>query len=46
MKALAHLRSTQAAMLLYSMEIYMPWANKYGKITEEMANEILIHFQI
>ena len=46
MKSLAHLHSTQAAMLLFFKEIYMPWANRYGEIAVEMTNEIFIHFQI
>ena len=46
MKMLVRLRSTQAAMLLYSMEIYMPCANRYVEIVVEIANEIFIHVQM
>ena len=46
MKMFVRLRSTQAAMLLYSIEIYMPCANRYGEIVVEIANEILIHVQM
>ena len=46
MEIIEQLRSTQAAMLLYSMEIYMPCANRYGEIVVEIANEIFIHVQM